>query len=221
MGQPLRHAVSSELRTDVAFRGKTSPSNISRPPESAANMDSDTSKDSDAVLIARYLRGETESLQVLLDRYEKQLFPFLLGILRNHHLAEDALQETWCKALQNFTTVDAGHFRAWLFTVAYHQAMLTKRKQRTRSASAELTGTIVDESTAPAHRLEMAEAVEKIRDLLEKLTPTQREVIRQRMYEGKRFREIAEDMDTPINTTLARMHEGLRKLRGLLGADYV
>ena len=40
-------------------------------------------------------------------------------------------------------------------------------------------------------------------------------MIRQRVYEGKRFREIAESLDCPLNTALARMHEGLKRLRRL------
>ena len=31
--------------------------------------------------------------------------------------------------------------------------------------------------------------------------------------EGKRFREIAASLGCPLNTALARMHEGLKRLR--------
>ena len=46
------------------------------------------------------------------------------------------------------------------------------------------------------------------------------EVIRQRVYEGKRFREIAETLQCPLNTALARMHEGLKRLRLLWEKDH-
>ena len=46
------------------------------------------------------------------------------------------------------------------------------------------------------------------------------EVIRQRVYEGKKFREIAEALDCPLNTALARMHEGLKRLRLLWGDSH-
>jgi RNA polymerase sigma-70 factor (ECF subfamily) len=48
---------------------------------------------------------------------------------------------------------------------------------------------------------------------LEQLPAGQREVIRQRVYEGKRFREIAAALGCPLNTALARMHDGLKRLR--------
>ena len=56
---------------------------------------------------------------------------------------------------------------------------------------------------------------EQLRDLLDRLPAGQREVIRQRVYEGKKFREIAASLDCPLNTALARMHEGPKRLEHL------
>ena len=62
---------------------------------------------------------------------------------------------------------------------------------------------------------EQRDDARRLRELLEQLPAGQREVIRQRVYEGKRFREIAAALDCPLNTALARMHEGLKRLRVL------
>src|SRR5947208_6859883 len=90
---------------------------------------------SDGDLLTRFRAGDDQALDALLERYESVLFPFLLGILKDHHQAEDALQETWCRALQNVERVDWDHLRGWLFTVAYHEAMLIKRRQKVRQAA--------------------------------------------------------------------------------------
>ncbi len=60
----------------------------------------------------------------------------------------------------------------------------------------------------------------RLRELLDKLPSAQREVIRQRVYEGKPFREIAAALGCPLNTALARMHEGLKRLRLLWEQDH-
>src|SRR5262245_49369038 len=86
----------------------------------------------DAELLARFRGGDEEALEAIFERYEKPLFLFLLGILRDYHRAEDALQETFVQALGRLDDVDADHLRGWLFTVAYHQAMLTRRKLASR-----------------------------------------------------------------------------------------
>src|SRR2546421_11033696 len=91
---------------------------------------------SDAELLARFRSGEDAALEHLLERYEEPLFQFLVGMLRDHHQAEDVLQETVVRALERLDGVNPDHLRGWLFTVAYHQAMLTKRRQKSRSAYA-------------------------------------------------------------------------------------
>jgi RNA polymerase sigma-70 factor (ECF subfamily) len=58
-----------------------------------------------------------------------------------------------------------------------------------------------------------------LHELLARLPAAQQEVIRQRVYEGKRFRDIADTLGCPLNTALARMHEGLKRLRSLWGQD--
>jgi len=173
--------------------------------------------ESDANLILRYRSGDESALTAIMARYEAPLYHFLLGVLRNHHQAEDALQETVVRALEHLDGVDGDHLRGWLFTVAYHQAMLFKRRQqKVRFSSVEdHDETVSDAAPGPSRLAEQFDDAQRLRQLLEQLPPGQREVIRQRMYEGKRFREIAADMGCPLNTALARMHEGLKKLRTL------
>jgi RNA polymerase sigma-70 factor (ECF subfamily) len=173
------------------------------------------SDDSDANLIARFRSGDDSALTVIFARYEVPLFQFLYGILRHQHQAEDALQETLVRALEHLDGVDGAHLRGWLFTVAYHQAMLVKRRQqRVRFASVEEQDLPPsDLLPGPLRLAEQEDDARRLRELLEQLPPNQREVIRLRMYEGKRFREIAEVLCCPLNTALARFHEGLKKLR--------
>jgi RNA polymerase sigma-70 factor (ECF subfamily) len=175
---------------------------------------------SDAELLQRFHAGEDGALDVLFDRYETPLFQFLVGMLRDHHLAEDVLQETFVRALQRLEGVDPEHLRGWLFTVAYHQAMLAKRRQKTRPAQGAGTPDQPDPSADPGAQAEARENAGRLRRLLEQLPPQQREVIHQRMYQGKRFREIAADLHCPLNTALARMHEGLKRLRLLWERDH-
>jgi RNA polymerase sigma-70 factor (ECF subfamily) len=176
---------------------------------------------SDAELLQRFHSGENGALDVLFDRYETPLFQFLVGMVRDHHQAEDVLQETFVRALQRLDGVDPEHLRGWLFTVAYHQAMLAKRRRQWRHAPGARTPDQPDPGPDPGAQAEERENAGRLRNLLEHLPPQQREVIRQRMYEGKRFREIAADLNCPLNTALARMHEGLKRLRLLWERDHV
>jgi RNA polymerase sigma-70 factor (ECF subfamily) len=170
--------------------------------------------ESDAGLLARFRAGDERALDSIFARYEVSLFQFLIGVLRDHHQAEDVLQDTFVRALERLEGVDPNHLKGWLFTVAYHQAMLSKRRQKHRLLYSEDPAAAVSDSLpGPSLVAEQREDAQRLRDLLEQLPPGQREVIRQRVYEGKRFREIAATLGCPLNTALARMHEGLKRLR--------
>jgi RNA polymerase sigma-70 factor (ECF subfamily) len=178
---------------------------------------------SDADLLHRFRAGDDRALDDLLERHEAPLYCFLLGILRNTHQAEDALQETFVRALEHLDGVDPDHLRGWLFTVAYHQAMLSKRQGASRRrvvvAGAPMEGAC-DPGAGPLDRAEQRDDARRLRDLLERLPQPQQEVIRQRVYEGKKFKEIAQALNCPLNTALARMHEGLKRLRLLWGESH-
>src|SRR5262245_38399384 len=143
----------------------------------------------DSELIARFRAGDAHALEALLQRYEAPLFQFLVGLLRDHHQAQDALQQTGCLALTHIDGVDWVHRRGWLFTVAYHQAMLGRRRQKGCAAcGGDQHERLVDPAADPVALAEQREEVLLLRPLLERLPDRQREVIRQRIYEGKRFR---------------------------------
>ena len=118
------------------------------------------------------------------------------------------------RALNRLDGVDPDHLRGWLFTVAYHQAMLLRRRQQSRPADSlpdylEVT----DDAPGPLQLAVQHDQAQRLRGLIDRLPPLQQEVIRQRVYEGKPFREIAATLNCPLNTALARMHEGLKRLR--------
>jgi RNA polymerase sigma-70 factor (ECF subfamily) len=175
---------------------------------------------SDADLLARFRTGDGQALEALLTRYEAPLFQFLLGMLRDHHQAEDALQETFVRALERLDGVAPDHLRGWLFTVAYHQAMLLRRRGTSHAPCRLPEPGPADPAPQPALVVEQRDDARRLRELLDHLPDGQREVIRQRVYEGKRFREIAAALGCPLNTALARMHDGLKRLRLLWEQDH-
>ena len=169
----------------------------------------------DAQLLSRFRKGDDCALEVIFERHESAIFHFLIGILRDHHQAEDALQETFIKALLDSESVDPAKLRGWLFTVAHREALVLKRKQKRRAESTESGLDLVDPSPCGPEMVDRNDLARRIGELLEELPRPQREVIHARIFEGKRYREIAADLGCPLNTALARMHEGLKRLRQL------
>lgn len=178
-----------------------------------------TTGSDDTDLLARFRAGDEAALDALFERYEGPVFRFLFGVLKNHHAAEDATQETFIQAIRHAEAVNPGSFRGWIFTVAHQQAMLLKRKTKRvplQVDDAVLLG-LVDPAPEAAER---ADDARRVRELLALLPEPQRAVLTARVFEGKKFREVAAALGCPLNTALARMHDGLRNLRTMWEANH-
>jgi RNA polymerase sigma-70 factor (ECF subfamily) len=68
--------------------------------------------------------------------------------------------------------------------------------------------------TSPARVMELAEDASQLQTFIDMLPDAEREVILLRHYAQMSFAQIAEAMETPLGTALARAHRGLAKLRG-------
>ena len=73
----------------------------------------------DTELLKRYLEGDSESFAVLMERYRKELYNFLVRFTGDHALAEDVFQETFLQLHISAGTFDPTRkLKPWLFTIA-------------------------------------------------------------------------------------------------------
>jgi RNA polymerase sigma-70 factor (ECF subfamily) len=158
-------------------------------------------------------------LASLFLEHADELRRFVFGILRDHDTAGDVLQATFTKAIERGHTAREKTLKGWLFRVAYNEAIVVKRKQGVRRRANDfLANEPQPEAPRPDQRLVRFEDVERVRAALALLPPEQRQVVRMRMYEGKKFAEIAEELKWPLGTVLTRMHAALKKLKKSLDA---
>lgn len=168
----------------------------------------------DAELLARLTAGDAAALGPLFDRYEGPIYRYLLGLLHDPAAAEDVLQDAFVTALRKADGAVPDAFRGWLFTVAHRHALVELRRRKGRpTADAGAVLALLDDSNDPADLAGAADTAAAVRQVLDELPAPQRAVIRLRLFDGLRFREVAERLGCPLNTALARMHDGLRAFR--------
>jgi len=165
-------------------------------------------------------------IKAVYENHAADLRWFVAGLLRNESLVDDALQAAFLKLAEKSDTLrDAGAVRSWLFQVAFNEAMLVKRKTRIRKQHQEKVALFADSRRGdslptPDHSSMKKEQSQQVQLALESLTADQRKVVSKRIYEGLKFREIAEQLDVPLGTVLARMQASLKKLRPILEPTY-
>src|SRR5688572_21788035 len=87
----------------------------------------------DEELLAGYRQGDRSSFAALVERYQRELFHFLVRFLGDRAAAEDIFQETFLQVHQSADQFDPSRrFRPWLFTIAANKARDLMRSQARR-----------------------------------------------------------------------------------------
>ena len=124
---------------------------------------------------------------------------------------------------------DRGRFEPWLFRIAANLIRDRFRRLKVRPTPASLsgdgedeglTGRIAGPAEAVDHGLVAADASTALNRAMANLETTTREMILLRHFSEMSFRDIAEIYDCPIGTVLARVHRGLRALRGIMKDEH-
>jgi RNA polymerase sigma-70 factor (ECF subfamily) len=173
------------------------------------------------VPVSESSRLEAEVVSALYVEHAEELRRFLVGLLRDSQLAHDVLQATFAKLVEVGHTSREETRKAWLFRVAYHEAMAIRRRQGVDGRAMQQVAWVHPGasrgSDEPAIRFETVEAV---RRAIDELPEAQRQILHERIYEEKTFAQIAKELNIPLGTALARMRAALAKLRKRLeGAD--
>jgi RNA polymerase sigma-70 factor (ECF subfamily) len=163
-----------------------------------------------------------EYIAAMYVAHGEELRRFLTGVLRDPAAAADCLQITFAKLMERGQETQLESRRAWLFKVAFQEAMLYRRKLATTDRvlrKAAWASEVTTRGETADAKLFRSETVERVRRALDQLPAEQRRVVRMRIYEDKTFAVIAEELQIPLGTALGRMRTALQKLREALGSD--
>lgn len=185
---------------------------------------------SDEELALAVQSGDTDSLGLLVARWEQPLFRFAYRLLERHEDARDVCQETFLRILRRSERFRKGaRFSTWMYQIALNLCRDHLRRRRRwrwisidapdRDGGDRAPREIAHEDADPARTLERRERREAVARALASLSPEQREVLVLKEFEGLKFREIADILGCPESTVKSRMYYGLSALRTALVRD--
>jgi RNA polymerase sigma-70 factor (ECF subfamily) len=169
----------------------------------------------DADLIRQATRGNVESFNLLVSRWEKRVYNYLLRITANREDALDLTQDAFLKAYQNLRKLDdPGRFAPWLYRIAHNEAysMFRRRKPETDvdTLPPEATETKITVGGSSVFPIELSLAVASA---LDRLSVDQREAVVLKIYQGFKFEEMAEILSCPVSTIKSRLYTALELLK--------
>ena len=172
----------------------------------------------DTDLIRQATKGSVESYNLLVSRWEKRIYNYLLRITANREDALDLTQDVFLKAYQNLRKLDdPARFAPWLYRIAHNEAysMFRKRKPETDidDLKPESTGTRITVGGSSVFPIELSIAVA---GALDRLSPDQREAVVLKIYQGFKFEEMSEILSCPVSTVKSRLYTALELLKAEL-----
>lgn len=177
----------------------------------------------DERLAMLYIDGNNRAFDLLLSRNQSRLFSYILFVVRDRNTAEDIFQETFVKVitrLQDGKYTTSGKFSAWIMRIAHNVIMDWYRDQRAERVVeatqdndlSNISGSELVVGSIESHYVN-SQVMCDVRNLLDNLPPTQREVVFMRYYQQLSFKEIADTTSVSINTALGRMRYAILNLR--------
>ena len=187
----------------------------------------------DSWLISSFKNGDENALAVLIERHQKDLFSFIFYKLMDENLANDIFQDTFMKiivTLKEGRYNEEGKFILWAKRIAHnliidHFRLKAKHNKVSDSSYDNDEFSIFDLLANQEENIEeqliSRQIQEDLMKMLKFLPENQQEVIKLRFFDGLSFKEIADQTDTSINTTLGRVRYALINLRKIMEEHHI
>ncbi len=183
---------------------------------------------SDKELIERYQDGDVHSFELLIGRYQKQVYSYILTLVKDKQLADDVFQDTFVKVIQTVKSKaykDDGRFVQFAMRIA-HNLVIDHFRKENRIPTVESSSedyNYIDNVPITDASVEQGMIVDQVHSDLHRmitfLPDEQREVLRMRIFDDMSFKDIADVTNVSINTALGRMRYALINLRKMMVAN--
>lgn len=168
---------------------------------------------SDRELMKRFLGGEVEGFNLLVENYKTKLFGLLYRLLGNKEEAEDILQETFLRVYRERESYDFNYsFSTWIYTIALNLFRNEyKKKRRAKLLSLDALFNRPDlNSENFGNKNRLSSILEKT---IRTLPMKYRNAFVLRDVDQLSYEEVALSLNVPLGTVKSRVNRARRILK--------
>ena len=170
----------------------------------------------DEALMQEFQRGSRAAFEELFARYRKPLYGFFGRRLNNTERAEDLTQETFLAVIRAVSRYEPrASVRTYLYGIALKLLAAERRRVFRNSAWSSALGL----GTTEPNTDRTPDSVLWVRQAMERLDASDREILMLREYEQLSYSEIAELLRIPVNTVRSRLFRSRLALKSYLESD--
>ncbi|NLF80728.1 MAG: sigma-70 family RNA polymerase sigma factor [Clostridia bacterium] len=173
---------------------------------------------SDEELVGLVLDGNSEAFEIIVGRYQNQIFSLAYRLGGDYDEAKDMAQEAFIRVYRELPRFDRERrFFPWMYRVAHNTCINLLRRRPKETAPLESVFDMAAgdncESGSPSARYEQLEQSETIHQALQALSDNYRLPLVLKYLEGMSYQEISSQLDLPISTIETRLFRGRALLR--------
>lgn len=178
-------------------------------------------------LVQQAIAGNAGAQEQLFKAHTPRLFRMAFGVLRNKEDAEDAVQDSWCRAYRKLGSFQGrSAFSTWLTRISMNSALMRRRRKKVRTEasldkildnhSESILDRAVDERPNPEQACLAIEVKALIAGQIRQLPPGMRRAFRLREVEGFSATETMGALGIHNSALKSRISRARQRLAGAL-----
>lgn len=163
-------------------------------------------------LIKRAQKGDREAFLKIFQPYEGEIYRIAFIYLKNKDDALDVVQETAYRAFKSIISLrEPKYFKTWLISIAIRCALDIIRSQKKITLIENYD--VVESQVSKQDIDDNIPNSVTIKDLIEKLSLDEKNVIILRFYNSCTIQEVADILNIPLGTAKTILYRALKKLQ--------
>jgi RNA polymerase sigma-70 factor, ECF subfamily len=183
-------------------------------------MEQDLPLPADQELAHQVQKGQIDSFNILINRYEKKMRNYARNFLSDKEDVNDVLQEIFIKAYKNIQSFDAERkFSSWLYRIAHNEFVNVLKKRN------KITLPLLDfdvffpqyakDGKTLAQDIDQRKMQEIVARFTDKLEQKYKEPIILYYFEELSYKEISDVMQIPVSTVGIRIKRAKNILKSI------
>jgi RNA polymerase sigma factor (sigma-70 family) len=183
----------------------------------------------DEQLVQLFIDGETQALDLLINRHQSRIFTSIYLLIKDKYLAEDIFQDLFIKIIENLRSNkyrEENRFLQWAMRIAHnlcvdHFRKLKKEPIIKTSDNRDIFDVLDFKEPNAEQNIMKSQSHSRVMQMVDLLPKEQQEVIILRHFADLRFKEIADLLQCSVNTALGRMRYGLINIRKMIEENHL
>ncbi len=177
-------------------------------------------KYSEEQLVSRLQDDSTakEAFSALVAEYQERLYWHVRNMVKDHHDADDVLQNTFLKIYRNIKKFKGeSKLYSWMYRIATNESItfLNNKSRKLKITSEELQDQIINNLESDVY-FEGDEIQLKLQRAIATLPDKQQQVFNMKYFEELKYREMSEILDTSEGALKASYHIAAKKIEEFL-----